>query len=71
MNVYHNYYVNTFTTNKNEMGYCRFDIIVDNKYKPYIIEINSSGAGNSQDTKIAKNFFINMFDEIKNIMFYH
>ena len=69
MSVYHNYYIENFNKNKNEMGYCRFDIIVDNTYKPYIIEVNSSGAGNSQDSRICKNFFINMFDSIKNNMF--
>ena len=44
---YYNFMKTNYTIGPNEIGYGRFDLIViENTYKPYIVEINSSGAGN-------------------------
>ena len=43
--------------NKNQILYARFDIVVDSSFRPYIIEVNASGPGNSQCDKPTRNFF--------------
>lgn len=67
---YFNFMKKNYTINVNEIGYGRFDIIViDEIYKPYIVEINSCGAGNMHN-EISRSFFTKIFHyKLKKLLF--